>query len=287
MPHDKPRLSIGLPVYNGEKYLAEAIHSILGQTLSDFELIICDNASTDNTQDICQAYSERDGRIRYFRNQENIGAMQNWYRTFQLSSGEYFLGAAHDDVFHPDFAEQCLSVLDQSPEVVVCFTKTKIIDEHGNFVRNFEGEADLTSNRSYVRLYNALSTDLLCIQLLGVIRSGAFRRTREYSGYYGCDRNVLAELSLLGVIHEVPEYLFYHRLYPEALGAARNSGRTLKELQLLDPGIKWDARFPTLTRFINYFASIRRLVADMNDRIHCYRQLVRIILEKSLSRIAS
>jgi glycosyltransferase involved in cell wall biosynthesis len=285
MPNDQPRLSIGLPVFNGEKYLAEAIDSILGQTFSDFELIICDNASTDNTQDICQAYSERDGRIRYFRNQENIGAVQNWYRTFELSLSEYFTAAAHDDFYHPEFMLKCVEVLDQNPAVVLCYARTKIIDENGKYVQDFVVEIDTNSPKPNVRLYNTINVDYLCIQLYGVIRADALRRTQVYIGYYGCDRNTLAELSLLGRIYEIPEYLFYHRLHPQALGAAQNSGRSIQELLALDPGTDWRSQSPTITRFRNYFTAVSRVPLSGPERLLCYWQLVRSIGAKSTSRL--
>ena len=115
MSDSSPRLSIGLPVFNGERHLKEAVDSLLSQTFSDFELIICDNASTDRTPEICQAYASKDDRIRYYRNSENIGAVQNWYRTFELSSGAYFAGAAHDDVYHPEFMNKCIAIMDENP----------------------------------------------------------------------------------------------------------------------------------------------------------------------------
>jgi glycosyltransferase involved in cell wall biosynthesis len=87
---DKPRLSIGMPVFNGEKYLKEALDSILAQTYSDFELLISDNASTDRTEQICREYAAKDRRIRYYRNEKNIGAPKNFNRVFELSSGKYF-----------------------------------------------------------------------------------------------------------------------------------------------------------------------------------------------------
>ena len=112
MLNNKPRVSIGMPVFNGENYLAEALDSLLTQTFSDFELIISDNASTDKTEEICRAYAVRDQRIRYFRNQENLGASRNYNRVFELSSGEYFKWAAHDDLCAPEFLGRCVDVLD-------------------------------------------------------------------------------------------------------------------------------------------------------------------------------
>ena len=92
MSSQRPRIAIGMPVYNGEKYIESAISSILAQTYTDFDFIISDNASTDRTQEICLTYAARDNRIRYHRNEVNLGAAPNYNRVFQLSSNEFFSG---------------------------------------------------------------------------------------------------------------------------------------------------------------------------------------------------
>ena len=107
-----PRLSIGLPVYNGERYLAEAFDCFLAQTFQDFEIIVCDNASTDHTAEICRSYAERDPRIRYYRNGKNLGAIPNFNRVFELSRSPLFKWAAHDDLYHPRYMETCIRILD-------------------------------------------------------------------------------------------------------------------------------------------------------------------------------
>ena len=138
MTSNQPRLSIGLPVYNGEKFLKEAIDSLLAQTFEDFELIISDNASTDKTEEICRAYAEKDQRIRYYRNDKNIGCARNFDRVFKLSSGEYFKWAAYDDLHAPDFIEKCVEVLDQDPTIILCHSQTYFIDEEGSFLQNYD-----------------------------------------------------------------------------------------------------------------------------------------------------
>src|SRR3712207_6191103 len=115
MNTQSPKVSIGLPVYNGEKFIREAIDSILNQTFEDFELIISDNASTDETAAICQTYAAQDRRVRYFRNLENIGAAGNHNRVFEAASGKYFKWAAHDDLCGPNFVAECVNVLDRDP----------------------------------------------------------------------------------------------------------------------------------------------------------------------------
>src|SRR5579871_3942080 len=113
------RVSIGLPVHNGERYLREAIDSLLAQTYRDFELIISDNGSTDGTEAICRAYAAADPRIRYYREEQNRGCAWNWNRVFALARGEIFKWAAHDDVCAPRLVERCLEALDRCPEAVL------------------------------------------------------------------------------------------------------------------------------------------------------------------------
>lgn len=284
MDNKEPRLSIGLPVYNGDQYLEVTLRSLLAQTYQDYKLIISDNASTDRTEEICRTYVSQDKRIHYFRNERNIGATQNWYKVFELSSSEYFASAADDDRYDPDYMRKCIDVLDKDPSVILCFSKTKVIDAEGNIVGNFELVSDTTSKHPHERLYNVIVDDYLCIQLYAVMRSSALRNTKTFVGYNACDRNTLFELALLGVLYEIPEYLFYHRLYQEALGVAMNSGKTLDELFILDPGMNWRYRSTFLTVYGNYFASIARLITSPSERFRCYRQLIKLIFQKTMKR---
>ena len=113
-----PLISIGMPVYNGEVTLKRTIDSVLGQSFSDFELIISDNCSTDSTAAICQEYADGDRRIRYIRQQVNIGAAQNFKCVFEQAKGKYFMWAACDDVRSPDFLEENVRFLEVNPDYV-------------------------------------------------------------------------------------------------------------------------------------------------------------------------
>jgi glycosyltransferase involved in cell wall biosynthesis len=121
-----------MPIYNGEQYLAETLGSLLNQTFADFELIIADNASTDRTHDICRAYAAKDARIRYVRNENNIGVYRNCNKTFRLCSGEYFKLACADDLCHPQLLERCVGVLDADPTIVTAYARTQFIDQDRN-----------------------------------------------------------------------------------------------------------------------------------------------------------
>lgn len=280
-----PRLSIGLPVYNGGDYVGLAIQSILAQTFTDFELIISDNASTDGTRRICEDFARRDKRVRYHRNEENIGATQNWYLVHRLSRAGYFASVAHDDLYEPTYMERCIEVLDRDPSIVVCHTKTKLIDERGNPSGVFDVEVGTTSTSAADRLYRIIRYDYLCIQLYGVMRSEALAATKVFAGYYGCDRNLLAELALIGRIVEVPEYLFLHRIYAGSLGSIVNSGKSESEMRSIDPGTNWDNTSTQWRIFWHYAGSVGRHVSSPLERLRCYGVLLRLLAGRVKGRV--
>jgi len=133
-----PAISLGLPVYNGESYLAQAIEAVQQQTNGHFELIITDNASTDGTEAICRVYERRDRRIRYYRNESNLGAAGNFNCDFALAGGPFFKWVAYDDLMASAFLERCVDVLHRDPSVVLCYPRASIIDENGEFLENYD-----------------------------------------------------------------------------------------------------------------------------------------------------
>lgn len=118
LPVKGPLITIGMPVFNGAATVAVAIESVLGQTFSDFELVISDNCSTDGTTDICRRYAEQDARIRYIRQDTNIGASPNFRYVVEQARGTYFTWAAADDVRSPDFIETNVRFLENNPDYV-------------------------------------------------------------------------------------------------------------------------------------------------------------------------
>ena len=284
MSNHQPRLSIGLPVFNGENYLEAALDSLLAQTYSDFELIISDNASTDRTQEICQAYATKDPRIRYYRNEQNLGATKNFNRVFELSLGKYFKWAAHDDVCASEYLERCIEVLDCDPSIILCHCKTGIIDEHGNPYLNYIVELDTASTKRYKRFRDMISIEHWCFQAFGVIRANELRKTPLIESYSGSDRTLLAELCLMGRVYEIPEYLFYRREHPET--STRMYPGELERRKWFDPNSTRQFHIPMGIKFSKYFASIKRVPMSQYERILCYLQLSRWVVEKTSLRLA-
>ena len=267
---NKPRVSIGLPVFNGENFIIEALDSILTQTYSDYELIISDNGSTDGTEAICRAYAARDERIRYYRSDENRGAAWNYNRVFHLSSGEYFKWAAHDDVCAPTLIENCANVLDNNPDVVLCFTWLDDIDEQGNTMRTRQAvtNSDYTRPHKRFRVLCQVRPAYTCEEVFGLIRTDVLKRTRLIADYSDSDRTLLAELSLYGPFYEIPEVLFFHRLHAGSSVAATPSRQ--ERTVWFNPAAKGHIVFPNWRQFAELMSVIWHSPIPWVERLHCY-----------------
>jgi len=209
-----PRVSIGLPVYNGEKYLPVSLESLIVQECDDFELIISDNASTDRTEEICRSYAARDARVRYYRNGCNVGAAPNYRRVLELARGEYFKWVAHDDYYYPALLRRCLGTFEASTAaVVLVYGLCELIDEHGNVLGLASDRVELRDSRPYRRFAHVVRQVSHAYPLFGVVRTERLRRTRLTGIAPDWDACLLAELSLYGEFREIPEVLSQQRCH--------------------------------------------------------------------------
>jgi len=266
-----PRVSIGLPVYNGEGFLKEALESLLRQTYREFELIISDNASSDLTEEICRDYAGRDERIRYYRNDNNVGAAKNFNQTFELATGKYFKWAAHDDICAPEFMARCVEVLDRDPAVVLCFSRTIQIDHDGNVVKQRNWELpDLDSRLAHKRFGNIVANLHGCEAVFGLIRADVLRRTPLIGNYIASDRVLLALLSLYGQFHELPDYLFFQREH-----AGRSvKGKDHEVTAWFDPRRREQIVFPLWRMSWEYFLVAAKGPLNWAERLRCMVRLL-------------
>ena len=204
----RPLVSIGLFLYNGERFLEAAIESFLNQTFKDFELIISDNCSTDRSDEICRRYAAQDSRIRYYRNERNMGAGWNIRRVYELATGKYFKQAAHDDMIQPDYLRQCVDALEADESLVLAHSLTRVIDENGQFIENYDDGMRTSSLDPVVRARDLLLKGHRCYPIFGLIRLDALHKLPPQGSYAHSDRVLLLQLGLLGRYYEVPEYLF-------------------------------------------------------------------------------
>jgi glycosyltransferase involved in cell wall biosynthesis len=268
----RAKVSIGLPVFNGERYLKEALDAILSQTFQDFELIISDNGSTDGTELICRDYASKDRRIRYERAQYTRGVTWNFRQVALRASGEYFLWVAADDTLAPIYVERCLDVLQQHPEVVLCYSKAVVMDEEGNCLRREEQQLDAASDQPHERFHELIRMDHNCGALFGLIRTDVLKRTPIHGDFADSDRCVLAELALYGKYYCIPEYLFHHREHAARVTRMYPSRqeRTFK----LHPERPSKIVFPHFRQFWEYIRCIRRAPLQWSERLRCYMQML-------------
>jgi len=207
-------VSVGLPVYNGEKYLCQAIDSILRQDFEDFELIIADNASTDATESICARYAKQDARVHYYRHAVNIGAAPNHNYLFGLARGKYFKWSAHDDECEPQFLRRCVEILEERSEVVLAYPQAQLIDQHGNVTGVYVPSIAAHDVRARVRLAAVLRHISLGTPLYGVFRGETLRKTPLHGSFISADLVLVAQMAVLGEIREVPLQLLRKRIHP-------------------------------------------------------------------------
>ncbi|MFF0476965.1 glycosyltransferase family 2 protein [Streptomyces sp. NPDC004284] len=269
----RPRLTIGLPVYNGEEYLAESLDALLGQTYGDFELVVSDNASTDGTQDVCRAYAEKDTRIRYIRLPRNVGATPNHNRVFAECRTELFKWASHDDLYARDLLKRCVEALDERPDVILAHADQAVIDEDGQVKVPYEYTLATGSPKAPVR-FRSMLFEPGGDDFYGVMRADVLRRVKPLDSYHHADRTFVSEIGLHGPFHQVPELLYFRRDHPTRAERANPSKRS--RCVNLDPR-RAGLLHPTprlLAEYVwGFVSAIQRAPLSAADRRACYRHL--------------
>jgi glycosyltransferase involved in cell wall biosynthesis len=206
----KPLISVGMPVFNEEKYLKESIVSILDQDYENFELIISDNASTDQTGRICIEFAQKDSRIKYIRNRVNIGAHNNFFKVFRKAEGEFFMFAGGHDLWSKNFMSTCMKTLQEYPDTVLSFAATAWIDKSNQPIEKKSPFYDTRGSDPVTRfmfvLWGAMNP------MYGLVRMDAMRKVRLNSPVMGGDLIILAELSFMGQFACNPEAIWFRRM---------------------------------------------------------------------------
>jgi len=268
-----PSVSIGLPVYNGGSMLVQALESILGQTYSDFELIVSDNASTDETPDVARDYAARDRRILYFRQSHNIGSGNNWSFVARKAVGTWLKWVSANDDYDPRLLEDCLEPLRDDPSVVLCYGRTRFLDMHGNRLDVYAGDFDVLSDDPVAR-YRVVRERLHLgtpIQS-GVIRLDAVRRCGFLGNYRDSDRVLTAGLALAGKFVLLPQVLFYRRWDRSVASALRTP---LEVQQLYHPDATRPPIFMNLPRQLGQIEVVLRVPHGVPAKVRALGAAVR------------
>lgn len=196
----KPLVSIGMPVYNGERYIGRALDSLLAQDYGNFELIISDNASTDGTQQMCRGYEAKDTRVRVYVNEHNIEMMENFAGVLEKSRGPYFMWAAADDYWFPQFVSTMVNELEAHPEasVAMCAIERVWQDRALYDILRFRGNDDPNQMSYYQMVAKLLSPKKYNLFLYGLFRTTLLRQSMPLYpfGVTGHDRWFMCQIAL-------------------------------------------------------------------------------------------
>ena len=262
----QPLVSLGVPVFNGERHLGASIAALRAQTFGDLEIIISDNGSTDATEAICRDAAAADDRIRYVRHDVNRGAAFNYNYVFFASRGTYFAWTAHDDLRHPRNVERCLAEFQSAPgSVVVSATQALFIDDMGAVIRHDTDHNVYEGDRPHRRLGSMLATVNRVNNLFGLIRADVLERTGLIGPFEAADYVLLAELALHGEVRVVPEQLFSRRLHDGASRAAQVSRADVAHW--FDVSAKAPVLSPRQRLMIEYFRAVDRARLPPGERL--------------------
>ena len=208
-----PLLSVGLPVYNGLPYLQETLESIRDGEFEDYELIVCDNASTDATGELVQDFASRDARIRYVRNEKNIGAARNYNKCLDLGRGKYFRWVASDDIHSRGAIARCVEAMERDPALVLAFPQTRLIDGQGKALQDYDDGDGWSLPTPSERFWFALGRFGLSNAMFGVIRADVLRGATLQGDYPSSDLIMQADLAIRGRFEQVAGEYYYRRMH--------------------------------------------------------------------------
>lgn len=218
-------VAVGIPVYNGERWLRMSIESILSQTYTDLELQISDNASTDGTEDICRDFAKSDGRIRYVRNARNVGVFRNFDLAFARTSSRYFKWCAVGDSCATNFIARAVATLEAEPEVVLVHATTGLTGKSVENPEQYLADLHLMSNDPVERFRDYLEKVRLNNVMSGLIRSEELRKTCLNRDFPSSDQCMMAELALYGKFFQLPEELLFRRMESDSATALKSDAQ--------------------------------------------------------------
>ena len=262
----RPRVSFAIPVCNAERFLGRALDSLLAQNFKDFEVVICDNASTDGTQDLVRRYSERDGRVRYIRNEENIGQIENFNRVCELSRGDFIRWMGADDWLEADYARKCVAALDGRPDAVGVTTQWRYMDDNGevNFldVPGPRVDASTPTRRLHLTLKLLQNGELLFDPIYSLIRRNALERSAMLPVNRWTDRLLAFELCLIGPFCHLDDFL-----------ATRRDAREPRKIRIE----RWHKRYKGWKKrehrwmlYVSYAKIVGRAPLTMWQKLNCW-----------------
>ena len=275
-----PLVTIGLPVYDSKRYVEQSLNSLLAQTYTDFVLVISDNASKDGTADICKRYAAADSRVKYYRNDVNIGNPRNFNRVADLTTTKYLKWSTADDFWEPTFLERAMEIMERDPSIALCYPRAYLVDATGGNKDEYHDFLHLMQDDPIERYVALLDRIKLAHQHLGVIRMSCLRQTHMLGTHVGSDVNLLAELTLYGKFYELPERLFNRRFHEDSGSWKRND--VAHDMRRYHASNASRATFKAWRTHARYMAGVRTSRLALSAKMRLYRlHLQRMVWDRA------
>lgn len=260
------RLTFGIPVYNGERYLPAALDSVRAQDLEDIRIVISDNGSTDGTQDICRRAAAQDDRIDYHRYDANSGGIWNYRNVVALAQTELFSWMAADDIKLPGFARVSIEALDAAGDTAAfSCPRARIIDGDGVIYEDLDDlHMGLDAPSAHLRVRNLLRAQA-SHPMYGIVRMDAFRRTRGIRSTLGDDMVLLVELLCIGTMALAPDQLFLQRRHD-----AQVSVQGVSSSSWFAPGKKANRSFAETGTNIELYRGVAHSELPIGEKMRCW-----------------
>jgi glycosyltransferase involved in cell wall biosynthesis len=277
-----PLVSVGIPVFNGAEFIRDSIESILAQTYTAFELIISDNGSTDGTTEICREYAAQDKRIRFYRNECNIGATKNFRKVFELSRGTYFKWQSYDDMCSNNVLMESIRMLEEDSSIVLAYPFTVVIREDGRQVLSHDcWRLLLNQDKPWKRFkFRVEHGKGPCTAIYGLIRSEALARTRLIDRFAHSDQVLILELALQGKFELATRAVHYYRHHRKQSLKANRKPR--ERMLWFDTNFRGNPPDEQLTVIREMFRSVNSSAVAPLDKALCYPFILRPYLRRLL-----
>ncbi len=262
-----PVVSIGMPVYNAEQFLRQALDSVLAQSLTAFELLISDNASTDSTEEICREYARRDPRVSYVRQPSNLGLPANWNYVARRARGRFFKWASGNDYLAPTMLEACVHELETNPDVVLAYGRTRLVDELGVRDDVYMGDFAVLDDAPSARFRAVTEQLTLNNAVSGLHRADVLKQTGLIRPYPGSDVVLMGELALRGKFAMAHDVLFFRRIDASSFSARLGA----EELHKLYAPTARAWQPVLLMRHKDLIAAIFRAQIPFREKLRCLR----------------
>ncbi len=257
------KISIGLPIYNAEKVLHRVLDSILNQTHVDFELIISDNASTDNTSSICNEYTKKDNRIKYFRQQKNKGIHYNFNFVLQNAKYDYFAWIGADDYWEKENLKENLNILVKNQNIVCSMGIPDFVDDSEingipskilpKLRSKYLNEKYETISGNYDQKVKKYLKNSMCDMFYGIYRTNSIKKCFLIDKFAGSDWAINLNVLKLGDVHVIDK-----KLWHKTLGGISSKGM-IKTLSILNKG--------KISKIIPYYNFTSWCVKNLGVRI--------------------